>query len=245
MGGITHCGGNGGLNDRMKKFKTAVEFWNNSFNINFFDIRKQMREISFDILSSQSVIRKIHLTKLNEYKDQIYAPMDDDDIFLISESEYQDCISCFNENCNLIITGYYNSNYDDSKKYTYKKNPRYNFPIDTNNFLFKNEEINKCTKWVDNHNTVHKLPYVKFKELKHIETSLHIVHPVSISLLVPNQNQSLYDTNWGIDCKKHRIVMDEIIYDYVNEVRYKQFLPQKFWTPLEKFKELFSKVKLK
>ena len=39
--------------------------------------------------------------------------------------------------------------------------------------------------------------------------------------------------------------MDEIIYDYVNEVRYKQFLPLKFWTPLEKFRELFSKVKLK
>ena len=32
---------------------------------------------------------------------------EDDDIFMITESEYEECISNFDENCNLIILGCY------------------------------------------------------------------------------------------------------------------------------------------
>lgn len=43
-GKLTHCGGGD-----ITVFKTAVDFWNKTFNIDFFTLRKKLRRISSDI----------------------------------------------------------------------------------------------------------------------------------------------------------------------------------------------------
>jgi len=240
-GGFTHCGGGGP--DGMEKFKIAVNFWNKTFNIDFFTLRKRLRRISYDILKSQTCIKKVHIYRKQKYENSIYAPMDDDDIFMITDSEYEECVSNFNENCNSIILGYYDGKYSFSDMYLYRKNPKFEFPIDTNNFLFKYEKSKKyCGEWTRGHNNVHRLSYVKYKELRHIETSLHLVHPCSITLLLPRHIR--HKQNWTVG-EEHRDLMAKLINEYVNETNYKKQTPSKFWSHLETFKSLFSEVKLK
>jgi hypothetical protein len=239
-GKLTHCG-----SGDITVFKTAVDFWNKTFNIDFFTLRKKLRRISSDILESQTCIKKVHSPQPTKYKNNIYAPMDDDDIFMITEKEYEECVSNFNENCNLIVLGYYHFSITDSNEYHYEKNPVKTFPMMTNNFLCKYEKSNMpCDGWVRDHARVHTFPYIKFKEMKHIETSLHLVHPCSVTLLQPKFIPNT-PSNWTEDVKEHRDLMANIVYDYVNETNYKQEVPHKFWTHLETFKSLFSEVKLK
>lgn len=241
-GRITHCGG-GGSASGMKKFKTAVEFWNNSFNIDFFTIRKRMRRISYEILVNQPCIKKVNILRPTQYQNSVYAPMDDDDIFMINESEYEECISNFGENCNLIILGLYQGTFNHKNNYVFNERTKANCPIDTNNFLFNYESSkNYCDKWTYAHNSVHEQPYVKFKEMKHIVTSVHLVHPCSITLLLPRYIS--HKENWT-NTQDHRNLMENLIYEYVNETEYKNKLPTKFWSHLKSFKNLFSEVKFK
>ena len=241
-GRITHCGG-GGSASGMKNFKTAVEFWNSTFNIDFFTIRKRMRRISYEILANQPCIKKINILRPTQYQNTVYAPMDDDDIFLINESEYEECISNFDENCNLIILGWYDCKFNYKNNYVFNESPNVKHPMGTNNFLFNYEKSkNYCDKWTYAHNRVHEQPYVKFKEMKHIVTSVHLVHPCSITLL--NPRWVYHKEHWN-DTQDHRDLMEKLIYEYVNETNYRSELPTKFWSPLESFKNLFSEVKFK
>ena len=122
-GKISHCGGGG--TDGMKNLKTAVEFWNNTFNLDFFTIRKRMRSISYEILANQPCIKKINILRPTQYQNNVYAPMDDDDIFMITESEYEECISNFDENCNLIILGCYECKFNYTNNYVFNESPKY------------------------------------------------------------------------------------------------------------------------
>lgn len=239
---ISHCGGGGP--DGMEKFKTAVEFWNKTFNLDFFTIRKRMRRISYDILVKQPCITKVNILQSTKLSDNVYAPMDDDDIFIINNSELEECISNFNDDCNCIILGRYDVNFNHENKCGFNKNFPATYPMATNNFLFNYESSkNYCNEnWRNAHNKVHEQPYVKYQEMRHIVTSMHIVHPCSITLLLPRYIN--HKENW-VDTKDHRNLMEELIYEYVNETTYKNKLPNKFWSPFEEFKNLFSEVKFK
>lgn len=226
--------------------KTAVAFWDKTFSIDFFTLRKKLRRISYDILKSQTCIKKVHIYRKQKYENNIYAPMDDDDIFMITEKEYEECVSNFNEKCNLIILGYHHQNLTSSNKYHYEKNPPRKFPINTNNFLCKYEKstMGPCNTGIGRgHHRVHELPYIKLKKMKHIETSLHLVHPCSITLLRPPQFS--HAPSWSGQVNEHRDLMANIVYEYVNETNYKKQTPSKFWSHLETFKSLFSELKLK
>jgi len=236
--------GYGRSEEQRQLLRSSVDFWDKTFSIDFFTLRKKLRRVSYDILKSQKFIKKIHFYKKMEYGSNIYAPMDDDDIFMITETEYDTCVSNFNENCNLIVLGYYEGRFPPTQKYNYMKNPQRGFPIYTNNFLFKFKKSKiPCNKWVNRHNKVHELPYVKWKKMKHVETSLHLVHPCSITLLLPTWVSHV--PNWDQKVKDHRDFMAKLINEYVNETNYKKQTPSKFWSHLETFKSLFSELKLK
>ena len=76
-GNISYGGGIGDP-EGAKNFKTAVEFWDKTFNLDFFTIRERMRSISYEILINQSCIKKINKSRPTQYRDNVYAPMDDD-----------------------------------------------------------------------------------------------------------------------------------------------------------------------
>jgi hypothetical protein len=236
-GEVDHASSSGDLDT----IKSAIKWWNKNFDLDFHELRLRMREVSMDILKSQPVVEEIYPHYMSTYKtNKIYAPMDDDDIFLMSVTEYEKCLEKLDSEFNAVILGIYVQKIDSDLKYKYVKNPKIKFKFHTNNFLFKQtDKTSFCTKWAGAHNRVYMLSYVNYISLKNIETSIHLTHPISVSLLRPKY---LNLSNWSN--KDHVDTMVQIIENYVNDIEYKN-VPVKFHKKIEKYKEIFSDVRPK
>jgi hypothetical protein len=238
-GGVDHASST----DDLDTIKNAVNWWNENFNLDFLELRLKMREVSLNILKSQSIIDKIYWHYMPSYQvDKVYAPMDDDDIFLIDHNQYQKCNEKLNDDCNAVILGIYVQKIDENLNYKYIENPDIPYLFHTNNFLFKNTtETSHCKKWAGAHDLVFRLPYIKYEQIEQIKTSVHLVHPISVSLLRPRSLITLPD--WSN--KKQVDTMATILNNYVNETEYKKIVPLRFHPYIEKFKEIFNDVKPK
>ena len=240
--------------EKSNLVRTSIDLWNKIFCVDYFSFRKKLRRISYDIVSSNKCIDKIYVYydkrfyNNEKFLGRIYCPMDDDDIFIMSEQEYEMCVSEFNEKCNGVITGYYESKYRGRNKIVYRKNPG-SWKVNSNNLIYRHTtKIAKHHNRPVYHTNASESPILKSKEMRHIETSFHITHPASLTVLngadLPQRKMQPEDILIETEIQKKERVL-KMVNEFITETGYREALPTKFIPHLEKFKELYSDLKMK
>ena len=167
------------------------------------------------------------------WEDQIFAPMDDDDVFILSEEEYESVLGDLEDHDGVIL-GYYDGWIDKNGCFGYTKN-RINSggpmgkiephkQIHSNNFIYKHRhETLDASKLPIFHVAAGGLD-LRYKQRRDIESSLHFMHPCSVYILQ------------GMICKEDLI-------QYCEGFIHRHKVPNKFHHYVEKFQNAYYELK--
>ena len=175
--------------------------------------------------------------------------MDDDDIFVITEEEFDECMSCLNNDVNAIITGYWLQHvFLPKAESNILYNRGWNHIVQTNNLIYNHQTpFHSRTGGPFNHWKAHKCAALRPLNMKHIDTSLHLLHPCSVTS---------FTKNWpGKEPILDRVL--KFIQKFTTTESYKApvgdgvgrngfgGVPKKFWEPICKYIEVYNDLKLK
>ena len=183
--------------------KEAVAKWDSLFNTPYYDFRKKLRKISVSILKQQC-FDQIYLCldwnrnrvwNFEKYGNQIYVPMDDDDIFILSEEDRGEILDDLKYH-NAVVTTMYDgqTGYDpESESFGYipQINQGGRFQCLSNNLIYKHDfNVIDCEEIPFYHNR--QIERLNISERKDLKTSLHFLHPCSVSMITGTQSGVSY-----------------------------------------------------
>jgi hypothetical protein len=225
--------------------KEAVSKWDSLFNIPYYEFRKKLRKISVSILKEQC-FDQIYLCldwgrvwNFEKYGNQIYVPMDDDDIFILTEEDREIILKDLKEHNAVVVTMYDGQTGYEPKSESFGYIPQINqggrYQCLSNNLIYKHDfEIIDCEEIPFYHNR--HIKRLKISERKDLKTSLHFLHPCSVSMITGTQSGVSYPRS------------DDEIVRSVEKFKKQQDLsgvPKRFYNYIDIFLDLYNKLTTK
>lgn len=173
----------------------VIAQWDSLFSISYYDFRKRLRKVSVSILKEQcldNIYLCLDWSKIKDFKkygNQVYIPMDDDDIFILSAEDREDILKDLERYNAVLVTMYDGQTKYNAKLHSFGYTPRLTMNGHmclSNNLIYKHDYDPSVDGLNQRELPLYhdrKLKRLHISEREDLKTSLHFLHPCSVSML--------------------------------------------------------------